>query len=349
MKSLQMFFFFLPLVTFGQANILNAKSPDEIGIANAFDEVESDVSPLAYGYISDKDVLFSKTIWEEINLDERVNFPMYYPIDTLVVGNERRPLIHFLLKSAMDGEFDVYEKDNFKEVMPIVNIQKKLIYRSIYENVEGIGMDRIKYEAGTIRKFLIQKGIDLGEYSDIDETDLNSEEYSIYNEYLVNLIFENNLLERSEYSLEEFNYSFVSKYRIKGVWYFDKRQSDLRYRPIAIAPVIITPRSKNRIDNAEQGVVIEPDYIELFWVFYPDARKILHEGLAFNDKNTSKPITFDHLINSRRFSAYIYKEDNVYEDRDINDYISKNALMQLLESQRIKEKIRNLEQDMWSY
>jgi hypothetical protein len=158
MKSLQMFFFFLPLVTFGQANILNAKSPDEIGIANVFDEVESDVSPLAYGYISDKDVLFSKTIWEEINLDERVNFPMYYPIDTLVVGNERRPLIHFLLKSAMDGEFDVYEKDNFKEVMPIVNIQKKLIYRSIYENVEGIGMDRIKYEAGTIRKFLIQNG-----------------------------------------------------------------------------------------------------------------------------------------------------------------------------------------------
>ena len=63
MKSLQMFFFFLPLVTFGQANILNAKSPDEIGIANVFDEVESDVSPLAYGYFSDKDVLFSKTIW----------------------------------------------------------------------------------------------------------------------------------------------------------------------------------------------------------------------------------------------------------------------------------------------
>ena len=87
----------------------------------------------------------------------------------------------------------------------------------------------------------------------------------------------------------------------------------------------------------------------MFWVFYPDARQILHEGLAFDNKNTSKQISFDHLINSRRFSGFIYKEDNVFEDRDIKGYIPENALMQLLESERIKEKIRNLEQDMWSY
>ena len=63
----------------------------------------------------------------------------------------------------------------------------------------------------------------------------------------------------------------------------------------------------------------------------------------------SKPISFDNLINSRRFSATVYKEANVYQDRDIRKYIGKNSLMQLLESQRIKEKIREREQDMWSY
>ena len=123
----------------------------------------------------------------------------------------------------------------------------------------------------------------------------------------------------------------------------------MRYRPIAIAPIVITPRSKANMKEFNDPNM-KPDYVELFWVFYPDARNSLHKAMAFNDKNTSKPISFDHLINSRRFSAgYIYKEDNVYEDREINDYISENALMQLLESQRIKEKIRNLEQDMWSY
>ena len=55
------------------------------------------------------------------------------------------------------------------------------------------------------------------------------------------------------------------------------------------------------------------------------------------------------LLNARRFNAVIYKEDNVYGDRQIKDYISDNALFQLLESKRIKETIRDKEQDMWSY
>jgi hypothetical protein len=33
-------------------------------------------------------------------------------------------------------------------------------------------------------------------------------------------------------------------------------------------------------------------------------------------RNSSQPITFDHMLNSRRFNATIYKEENVYEDRE---------------------------------
>ena len=61
------------------------------------------------------------------------------------------------------------------------------------------------------------------------------------------------------------------------------------------------------------------------------------------------PITFDHLLNSRRFNAITYKEENVYNDREIVDYMKDNSLMQLLESERVKEKVRNFEQDMWNY
>ena len=46
---------------------------------------------------------------------------------------------------------------------------------------------------------------------------------------------------------------------------------------------------------------------------------------------------------------YVYKEENVYGDREVKEYIAENALMQLLESDRIKEKIRNFELDMWAY
>ncbi|HNU59111.1 MAG TPA: gliding motility protein GldN, partial [Aquaticitalea sp.] len=86
-----------------------------------------------------------------------------------------------------------------------------------------------------------------------------------------------------------------------------------------------------------------------FWVFYPEVREVLHQAKAFNNKNSSMPFSFDHLLNSRRFNGYMYKEENVYGDREVKDYVADNALMQLLESDRIKEKIRDFEQDMWSY
>jgi len=55
------------------------------------------------------------------------------------------------------------------------------------------------------------------------------------------------------------------------------------------------------------------------------------------------------LLNARRFNGLIYREDNVQGDRVINDYIADNALFQLLEADRIKETIRDREQDMWAY
>ena len=54
------------------------------------------------------------------------------------------------------------------------------------------------------------------------------------------------------------------------------------------------------------------------------------------------------MLNSRRFNALIYKEENIYEDREINKYIQKDALKSLLESERIKSVIRDFEQDMWN-
>ena len=200
----------------------------------------------------------------------------------------------------------------------------------------------------------------------------------------------------SDFNSAEFENSDVRKYIIKGIWYFDRIATELKFRPIAIGPVALSAEDKFAQTNddtgsaddsgddggfggfdfdepeeeevAEEEVVeddsdaddfagmsnesavdSEKEYTPMFWVFYPESRDVLSKAYAFNQKNMSKPFSFDRLINSRRFSGTIYKESNVYQDRDIRDYISKNALMQLLESDRIKEKIRNKEQDMWSY
>ena len=351
MKYLLLLILILPTSVLGQRNILNAKSPVDIGKKTP-DElyIGQDEGPLAYAYVNERDVLFSMTVWESIDLDERVNFPLYFPADTTVVRIERRPLIHYLISNVIDAEkpLSIYTTSTLMIKKPIDKLKKDLIYREIKEDIEGIGLERIKDEGNTEMGFLKKYEIDLGEYNDYDETDIEktaAEEGQMKTE-MIRLIFENNLLEEDEYYLQEFNYADVLGYNIKGVWYFDKRQAELKYRPIAICPVIETPKSKY-----ERGINNEkpPKTVELFWMFYPDTREVLFEAEAFNEANTSKPVNFDHLINSRRFSAFIYKEDNVFQDRSLKEYIPENALMQLLESERIKEKVRNKEQDMWSY
>ena len=81
----------------------------------------------------------------------------------------------------------------------------------------------------------------------------------------------------------------------------------------------------------------------------PSARNILFKSKIFNPKNALQSISFDHLLNARRFSATIVREENVYGDRAISDYIKGNSLLQLMEANKIKEEIRNKEMDMWNY
>ena len=82
--------------TFAQSNLLNSKTPDEIGKKTPAQLISDNDKPLPYGYVHDRDVLMGKTIWEFIDIDERINFPFYYPIDTAFVGKERRALFDVL-------------------------------------------------------------------------------------------------------------------------------------------------------------------------------------------------------------------------------------------------------------
>ena len=56
---------------------------------------------IKYGFIDDKDVMFSKMIWETIDLDQKVNFPYLYPIEFDAVGDERRPLLYFIREARL--------------------------------------------------------------------------------------------------------------------------------------------------------------------------------------------------------------------------------------------------------
>ena len=63
--------------SFAQSNLLNAKTPDQIGQKTEAELVAENDKPLPYGYVMDRDILMGKRVWEIIDLDERVNFPLF--------------------------------------------------------------------------------------------------------------------------------------------------------------------------------------------------------------------------------------------------------------------------------
>ena len=284
--------FFAGSSLFAQANILNAKSPDEIGVRTVAQKAVDNDKPLEYGYVDDRDILFSKMVWEKVVLDERANFPLYYPIDTNNIGSDRRSLYDVLMKNIKNGKIkNIYDDSYFTTKRTLKDIESALTM--------------------------------------VDTTELGIEQLNAGEELSAEYINKRSI-----------NAADIKEYHIKGLWYFNKRQSEMKYRLLGIAPVA---PDVNFIDDSE------PDLVPLFWVFFPDAREILHEAKSFNYSNSSMPFSFDHVLNARRFQGYIFREENVQGDRAISEYVSQNALMQLLESERIKDKIRDFELDMWTY
>lgn len=280
---------------FAQANILNAKIPEEIGMKTEEQLLLDNDEPLEYGYVDDRDRLYSKMTWEKVILDERVNFPLYYPVDTNNIGNDRRSLFHTIWSAVKSGDIPkVYADSYFAQERTLEDLQTSM--KKI--DTLDIGYDQFNADGFVDPEYITKRNI---------------EAYDI------------------------------KAYLMKGLWYFDKRQGEMKYRLLAIGPAA---PDVNFIDSDDEA---NKEPIALFWVFYPEARGVLHEAKAFNDKNSAMPISFDHILNSRRFHGYMYKEENVYGDREVKDYVKDNALMQLLESQRIKDKIRDFEQDMWNY
>ncbi|QEE48199.1 gliding motility protein GldN [Flavobacterium alkalisoli] len=289
---------------FAQSNVLNAKTPDEIGKKTEAEMVADNDNPLPYGYVGDRDILFSKRVWEVIDLDERINFPLYFPIEDNL-GDNRKSLFHVLTTAIKNGELtEVYGDSYFRDKITPENLEQLFSYKEL----NSFGIETMNQYMGQTEDELKAKGILTAEHFDTSEVTAAD----------------------------------VTKYMIEGYWYFDKRQGELKYRLIGICPMAVDALTKMRM-----GETADP--IQLFWVYFPAARDILHKEDAFNPRNSAMPITFDHLLNSRRFSATIVKVENEYGDRLIEDYLKDNSQMQLLEAERLKEVIRNFEQDMWNY
>lgn len=141
----------------------------------------------------------------------------------------------------------------------------------------------------------------------------------------------------------------VKMLKIKGMWYIDRRDGQMKYRLLGIAAMGKDPASMALRGPNGESLSENDELIDLFWIFYPSARELLANSIVFNSKNLSSDISFDDVLNARRFSSVIYKSENGYGTGVIQDYIPNDADAQLEESERIKEQILEMENDMWNY
>ena len=146
----------------------------------------------------------------------------------------------------------------------------------------------------------------------------------------------------------------IIQYRIKEVWYFDKQYSTFRVQILELEPIIEYERinTSTNYDPNDEGdenaVLAEKTKKRFGYIYYNELRPFLAKQEVFNVKNQAARLSFDDLITWKRdFSSLIYKESNVY-NRDIEDYIA-NSRDQRIESERITDKLRQFENDLWEF
>jgi gliding motility associated protien GldN len=268
-----------------QAGLLNAEKPEDIN-KNMVSEGED---LLEYYEIEENDVLWSKVVYEFIDLNEKLNFPLLFPVDDdkNIIG---RKSLWRILKEYISSKTELAQGNNLNdiEIFSSDDFTKKLTNSEV--------LDLMSYEQISRR------------------TNTTKREYVKSNQ--------------------------IGGYNIKGMWYFDKKYSELKYRLLGIQPVGSNTEDLKRQDFKKR----ESPY---FWIWYPTLREMLHKEMVYNDRNSATSISFDQLLISRRFSSFIYKEDNIYGNRAIRSYKDK-GLQAILESERIKKEILDFEQDMWN-
>ncbi len=134
----------------------------------------------------------------------------------------------------------------------------------------------------------------------------------------------------------------VKQLLIKEKWFFDKNHSVMKVRIVGICPI----RTFFRLDD--NGMPTDKfERMMTMWVYFPEIRPLLANREVYNRFNDSQRISFDDFFMQRRFASNIYAVSNVYNNRWINNYSA--GVDALLESDKLKEWLFNIEHDLWEF
>ncbi len=251
--------------------------------------------------LREAEVMWSRKIWREIDLRQKINHPFYYPENDGVghTIDDRKSLIDVIYSAILEGTITAYGNasmdDEFRE--PMTQEEIKTIGGAKETIEEVVNWDKVA-EGMTEEEALERKAVK-----------------------------------------KAFNRNTVKKWRIKEEWFFDKQRSVMDVRIIGLAPL--------QEDRDEVTGQLTGGFSPLFWVHFPEVREVLINAEVFNlVKNDAERRTYDDIFWKRMFGSTIVQESNVM-NRKVNEYMI--GLDALLEAEKIKAEIFNIEHDLWEY
>jgi gliding motility associated protien GldN len=248
-------------------------------------------APVPYAYTREADVMWAKDIYRIIDLRQKQNLSLYYPVKPI---GDRYNLVQLILW-GIDNE----------GIRAFSSVDAR--------NEFTIPLDRTQ----------IDEAFDAGTEV-IKKTDINT-----------GMVTDTTI--QNERKTDE-----VKQVMVKEKWFFDKNHSVMNVRIVGLCPI----RVYNKLDD--QGMPTELILKEkTIWVYFPEIRPLLARHELFNNSNDAQRISYDDFFMQRRFHSYIFAESNVYDNRPINSYSL--GLDALLEADKIKEWLMDIEHDLWEY
>lgn len=293
-------------------------------------------TPPTLTHIREADVMWSKRVWRTIDLRQKMNLVLYYPLDSATLGKRSFVQViydEYIVNPENVGPNRVKVYEDYR-----LRVQDELTTEEAMRYITPADSVSVEEEASRVAGDAAQ--------SQTSNDEWGSEDYLDDNESGSDFVIIRKLDRKEFFDVKP----QIIKIAVMEDWFFDKQRSVLDVRILAIGiqfPLWETKESLNADDISlfDGWKQVEGDG-KVLWFYFPALRDELVKHECFKRHNDAGRVSYDDIFLSRMFGSYITKEENVY-DRYIDQYTG--GLDALLEAERIANDIQEYEQALWEY